>query len=121
VSAWVAAILLINEVPDVEADRRALKRTLVVRWGAAVARWIYCGLTMIALAASAAAIVHRTLPLWYAVPAVILGGLGLKAARGIASDGHNRPRLKRSIEMTLAIHTCGCIAMILAIWLRPAL
>ncbi len=33
VSCWVAAILIINEVPDMEADRRALKRTLVVRWG----------------------------------------------------------------------------------------
>jgi 1,4-dihydroxy-2-naphthoate octaprenyltransferase len=120
VSAWVAAILLINEVPDIEADRRASKRTLVVRGGAAAARWMYCGLTMIALAASAAAIVQRTLPLWYAVPAVILGGLGLTAARGISSAGHKRPRLKRSIEMTLAIHTGGCIALILAIWLRSA-
>src|ERR1700733_8395038 len=34
VSAWAAAILIINEVPDIEADRRAQKRTLVVRWGA---------------------------------------------------------------------------------------
>jgi len=32
VSAWAAAILVINEVPDMAADRRAGKRTLVVRW-----------------------------------------------------------------------------------------
>jgi 1,4-dihydroxy-2-naphthoate octaprenyltransferase len=119
VSAWVAAILLINEVPDAEADRRAFKRTLVVRWGAAAARGMYCGLTMIALAASGAAIVHRTLPLWYAIPAIILAGLGLEAAQGMRSE-RDRPRLKRSIEMTLAIHVVGCITMILAIWLRSA-
>jgi len=120
VSAWVAAILVINEVPDIEADRRAHKRTLVVRWGTRAARWMYGGLTLIALTASVAAVVHRTLPFWYAIPALILAGFGLEAARGISSERTHRPRLKRSIEMTLAIHTLGCLAMILAIWLRPA-
>src|SRR5271167_3467031 len=39
VGAWAAAILIINEVPDIEADRSAHKFTLVVRWGAHGARW----------------------------------------------------------------------------------
>ncbi len=69
VSAWAAAILIINEVPDLEADRRAHKRTLVVRWGVDGARSMYYGVTLIALAASAAAILRHALPLWYALPA----------------------------------------------------
>jgi 1,4-dihydroxy-2-naphthoate polyprenyltransferase len=120
VSAWAAAILVINEVPDIGADRRAHKRTLVVRFGVSRARWIYCGLVMIALAASAAAIMHGALPLWYALPAVALAGLGLQAARGISVERADRPRLKRSIELTLAMHALGCASLITAILLnRP--
>src|ERR1700733_8885322 len=104
VSAWAAAILIINEVPDIEADRRAQKRTLVVRWGAGGARWIYWLLALIALAAAGAAIEVRALPLWYGVPALGLAGLGLRAAAGITTERSGRERLKRSIELTLAIH-----------------
>ncbi len=118
VSAWAAAILVINEVPDIDADRRAHKRTLVVRWGVAGARWIYRGLLFIALAASAAAIARHALPMWYALPAVALAGLGLQAARGISVEPGGRPRLKRSIELTLAIHALGCVSLITAILLN---
>jgi 1,4-dihydroxy-2-naphthoate polyprenyltransferase len=115
VSAWAAAILIINEVPDIEADRRAHKYTLAVRWGAGGARWIYWGLTLIALAVSGAAIARHALPLWYALTALALASLGLWAACGISTEHSARPRLKKSIELTLAIHSLGCIGMMVAI------
>ncbi len=118
VGAWAAAILIINEVPDIEADRRARKRTLVVRWGVGGARLIYCGLTAIALAASAAAILYGALPRWYALAALALAILGLRAALGISAQASARPRLKRCIELTLAVHALGCIAIIAAILLQ---
>jgi 1,4-dihydroxy-2-naphthoate polyprenyltransferase len=118
VSAWAAAILIINEVPDIEADRRARKRTLVVRWGAGGARWIYWGLTLAALTASGAAITVHALPLWYAVAALTVASLGLRAACGISTESAGRPRLKQSIELTLAIHALGCICIIVAILIR---
>ncbi len=118
VSAWAAAILVINEVPDIEADRRAHKRTLVVRWGVGGARWIYRGLIVIALAASVAAIVRHALPLWYSLPALIFAALGLHAVRGISAEPRARPRLKRSIELSLAIHALGCVTLIAAILLN---
>ena len=118
VSAWAAAILVINEVPDMAADARAGKRTLVVRWGVSGARWIYGGLVAISLAASAAAILTHALPLWYALPALIFAGLGMRAARGMSSEPRARPRLKRSIELTLAIHALGCVTMVAAILLN---
>jgi 1,4-dihydroxy-2-naphthoate octaprenyltransferase len=121
VSAWAAAILIINEVPDIEADRRARKRTLVVRWGAGGARWIYWMLTVIALGAAGAAISLHALPLWYAFAALAIAGLGLWAACGISTERSGRPRLKRSIELTLAIHSLGCICMIVAILLNGSL
>jgi 1,4-dihydroxy-2-naphthoate octaprenyltransferase len=115
VSAWAAAILIINEVPDIEADRRAGKRTLAVRWGAVGARWIYWGLTLVALAASSAAVVLHALPLWYAVIALALASLGLWAACGISTGRPARRRLKASIQLTLAVHGIGCAALIVAI------
>jgi 1,4-dihydroxy-2-naphthoate polyprenyltransferase len=115
VSAWAAAILIINEVPDIEADRRAGKRTLVVRCGAVGARWIYRGLTLMALAASSAAVVVHALPLWYSAIVLALAGLGFLAASGVSTDRTRRRRLKASIQLTLAIHALGCASLIIAI------
>lgn len=115
VSAWVAAILLINEVPDVEPDRRAGKRTLVVRWGPGGAKAMYLGLTVIALGAAGVAMVYRVLPYWYAAPAVALAALGCVAAAGISVRPADRERLTRSIQITLAIHTFGGVALVAAV------
>jgi 1,4-dihydroxy-2-naphthoate octaprenyltransferase len=118
VSCWVAAILIINEVPDAEADRRAQKRTLVVRLGAGGARAIYRSLTVLALAASAAAIARHALPLWYAFPALGLAALGVLAAGRISMDRAARPRLKQTIELTLAIQAIGCSLIVIALLLQ---
>lgn len=115
VSAWAAAILVINEVPDIESDRRAGKRTLAVRWGAGGARWIYWALTLAALAASSVAILRHVLPFWYAFSALALASLGLWAASGISTGRQARPRLKQSIQLSLTIHAIGCTSLIVAI------
>jgi 1,4-dihydroxy-2-naphthoate octaprenyltransferase len=114
VSAWVGAILVINEVPDMEADRRVGKRTLVVRWGASGARHIYGTLTVVALMANLLAVHYCHLPVWYAVVAVALAALGRAALRGISRYPGRRLRLRRSIEWTLAIHSIGCLALVAA-------
>ena len=115
VGAWVAAILLINEVPDRDADARAGKRTLVVRFGAGGARAIYLGLTGLALAAGVGAILVGALALWYALPAIAFAFMGSAAARGITLEREGRPRLKKSIELTLTVHALGCLALCAAI------
>jgi 1,4-dihydroxy-2-naphthoate polyprenyltransferase len=115
VSAWAAAILIMNEVPDVDSDRRVNKRTLVVRWGPGGARWIYGGLTATALAAALGAILHHVLPLWFTLAALALAALGLWASAGITIQPSGRRRLKQSIEMTLLIHVLGCVTLIAAI------
>jgi 1,4-dihydroxy-2-naphthoate octaprenyltransferase len=109
VSCWVTAILIINEVPDADSDQRARKRTLVVRWGAVGARVIYRSLTVIAFGACALAIARHVLPLWYALVAVALAGLGLMAAQSILMENNARPKLKQAIQLTLAIQAVGCI------------
>jgi 1,4-dihydroxy-2-naphthoate octaprenyltransferase len=118
VSAWVTAILIINEVPDVDADRGAGKRTLVVRCGAVGARLIYRGLTLLAFAASGIAILRHVLPSWYLLPAIALGLAGQLAARRISTEAVNRPALKRAIELTLAIQAIGCALLVCSILLQ---
>lgn len=115
VSCWVAAILVINEVPDVDADRIAHKRTLVVRWGAKGARSIHRSLTGLAIAASAVAVARHDLPDWYLIPAIALAAAGLFAAQCISMETAARPRLKRGIEMTLGIQAIGCSLLAIAI------
>jgi 1,4-dihydroxy-2-naphthoate polyprenyltransferase len=118
VSCWVTAILVINEVPDVDSDRRARKRTLVVRWGAEGARVIYRSLTAIAFGACAVAIARHVLPLWFALVTVALAGLGLMAAHFISMQRQARPKLKQGIQITLAIQAIGCILISIALLLE---
>jgi len=118
VSCWVAAILIVNEVPDAEADGRAQKRTLVVRWGADGARAIYRSLTMLVLAAPCRPILRHVLPSWYALPALVLAGLGIFAAGRISMDRAARPRLKQAIELTLAIQAIGCLLIVVVLLLE---
>lgn len=118
VSCWVAAILIINEVPDVEADRRAGKRTLVVRWGSGGARLIYAALTLIALSTSGLAIARHTLPWWYSIIAMALAGVGFLAVKRISTARSARSALKQGIELTLGIQATGCILLVTAIMLE---
>ncbi len=121
VSMWVAAILLINEVPDIDADRMAGKLTLVVRFGAPGARAIYLLLTALALAASVASMMRNDLPRAYVLPAIAFAVLGIAAAVGISTDSTRRAKLKRSIEITLLIHALGCLALVAALLARSYL
>lgn len=85
-----------------------------MRWGTGGARWIYGGLTAIALAAAIGAILHHVLPPWYALAALALAALGLWASGGISTRPSGRRRLKQSIEMTLLIYVLGCVTLIVA-------
>jgi 1,4-dihydroxy-2-naphthoate octaprenyltransferase len=52
ISAWVAAILLINEVPDIGPDGATGKRTLPVRLGLHGTATLYIGIQLLALVAT---------------------------------------------------------------------
>jgi 1,4-dihydroxy-2-naphthoate octaprenyltransferase len=118
VAVWVCLILLINEVPDSVADAAAGKRTLAVRLGESGTRTLYRLLTAVALAAGLALVLERALPWWAAVPVLLLGAGGLRAAAGISLDPARRAQLRQSIEMTLGIHAMGSLALVGAALLR---
>lgn len=114
VSMWVAAILLMNEVPDRDADARASKRTLVVRLSTTATRRLYLALQVIACAAFVAAGALRLVPWWW--PAVSLGLLvpAWRASRAIRKP-FTRASLERSIKTTLGLHTAGAALVLWAV------
>ena len=104
VALWVAAILLINEVPDIRADAAAGKRTLVVRLGVAATRRLYAGIQLAAIAAFLACGALGFIPWWMALPALLLLPQVRIATRSICDVREDRARLTRAIQTTLALH-----------------
>lgn len=109
VSAWVAAILLINEVPDIEADGACGKDTLPVRLGLEGTSRLYIALQASAFLVILALTVNSSLPvLAPLVPAGLLL-LAWRASNAIKTGVAERESMTKGIEATLAIHTIGCL------------
>jgi 1,4-dihydroxy-2-naphthoate octaprenyltransferase len=96
----VANLLYINQFPDLKADARAGKRTLVVRAGPALARWGYWALATLAGLWTTGCIVSGALP---RLAALSLLPLGLSAAAGrILWHNADRPaQLRPAIKLTI--------------------
>lgn len=109
VSAWVAAILFINEVPDIEADGASGKNTLPVRLGLSASSRLYLAMQATAAIVVVVLTVQGQLPLL--TPLVPLGLLVLawRASIAIRTGIEDREKMTQAIESTLAIHTIGCL------------
>jgi 1,4-dihydroxy-2-naphthoate octaprenyltransferase len=115
VAIWVAAILLINEVPDIEADAASGKRTLPVRLGLGGTAILYLSMNGIAAADVIWLTVQGALPLLSPLVPVGLLALAAKSAGAIRRGVADRPDMTRAIEATLGIHTIG------SLWLAAAI
>lgn len=109
VSAWVAAILLINEVPDIAADGATGKRTLPVRLGLGGTSVAYLALHVAAAAATAWLAYSGTLPILAPVVPVALLAIAFKSSQAIRRGIDDRAGMTKAIEGTLAIHTVGSL------------
>lgn len=109
ISMWVAAILLINEVPDIAADGATGKRTLPVRIGLGGTAFLYVLMHVAALVAAGWLTYQGALPLL--APLVLLALLAIAVRSGIAIRRgiSDREGMTKAIEGTLAIHTIGSI------------
>jgi len=116
---WVAAILIVNEAPDAEADGRSGKRTLAVRCGPLATALLYVAVHAAAFAALAGAVWVGAFawPLLIA-PAVFMVFAAI-SARAIAGNDPGAGALLRAIRSTLAIHGLGLVWLTLWALLAP--
>ena len=112
VSAWVAAILLINEVPDIKADGDSGKNTLPVRLGLPATAGLYFAIQMAAALFVILLSAHQALPMLAPLVPLALLALAWRAAGAIRSGVDERESMTQGIEATLAIHTVGCLWLI---------
>jgi 1,4-dihydroxy-2-naphthoate octaprenyltransferase len=109
VSAWVAAILLINEVPDIEADGATGKRTLPVKLGLGNTARLYLAVQVAAAIVVTVLAINGALPLLSPLLPIGLLVLATRASSAIRAGVQERDKMTQAIESTLAIHTLGSI------------
>ena len=109
IGLWVENILLINEVPDMEADGASGKRTFPVRFGLGATANLYLSANVVAAAIVVLLTATGKLPLLAPLVPVGLLVLAFKASRGIRGGMSDRAAMTQSIETTLAIQTIGSI------------
>lgn len=112
ISAWVAAILLINEVPDIDADGATGKRTLPVRLGLGGTAALYLGIQLLAFAAIVWQTLAGSLPLAAPLLPIVLMIMAVRASGAVLRGAGDREGLTGAIEGTLAIHTLGSVWLV---------
>lgn len=104
-----AAILWINEFPDIEADQAAGKHTLVATLGRQRARWGYVTLLLGAFGVAVYAVLQDLLPVG---AALILAGLPLAAYTSVILMREYRSRtLVRANAATIQLHLLAGLLM----------
>ena len=109
VAAWVTAILLINEVPDMNADGATGKGTLPVRLGLGGTSVLYLLLHITAAITTVWLTVRGGLPLLAPIVPVALMALAWTASQAIQHGIADRPGMTRAIEMTLGVQAIGSV------------
>lgn len=109
ISIWVAAILQINGVPDIDADQASGKRTLAVRLGLDGTALVYVLIHIAAFLLIVVLTIQETLPMLAPLLPLGLLLLAVKAAQSIRRGIDDRQNMTKAIEATLAIHTLGSL------------
>ncbi len=110
VSFWIAAIIWINQFPDVEADGSTGKRNLVVRIGFDRSITVYSALQVSAAAAVVGSVVLHLMPVTALLALVAI----VPAGKAIAILGRSRGRFPEVVPaqgMTVVAHLVGGVLL----------
>jgi 1,4-dihydroxy-2-naphthoate octaprenyltransferase len=115
-SFWVLNILLINEIPDREADAAVGKRTLPVRWEPRNTWSLYvAGNVLAVLAVTMAVALDLLPPLTIVLPSLLLMA-ALYVTLAVVHGRASRSSLTFAIKVTIAIHLAGTLWLTLCAW-----
>jgi 1,4-dihydroxy-2-naphthoate octaprenyltransferase len=109
VGLLAAAILMVNNVRDLETDRRAGKRTLAVRLGSSTARALYAGMVFGAYVTLLPTWVAGSLDAWVLLPVLTLP-LALKLAAEV-SERTDGPSLNAALARTGLLQLTFCVLL----------
>jgi len=102
VGLLATAILVLNNLRDIESDRDAGKRTLAVRIGARATRALYVGCLAGAAAAPALMRAARLTGAWFWLPWLTVGLMAALARTALAD--RDAPALNRALKRTAELH-----------------
>lgn len=102
VGLFVANLLLLNEFPDVEADRSVGRRHIPIILSKRKAAWIYCSIMAIAYALLIAVVIADVLPLLALLGLATLP-LGIKAIRGVLKSHSDTGELIPAMGMNVQV------------------
>lgn len=113
----VASVLYINQFPDIDADARAGKRTLVVRLGPPAARWGYLTIVLLAYGWVGTLALAGTLPK-AALLALLPAAANLAALRVLWPNATQPAALAPAIKLTIlaaSLHGLTLAAVLVAV------
>jgi len=109
VGLLAAAILVVNNVRDLETDRRAGKRTLAVRLGRSRARTLYAAMIGLAFLTAPLPWILGSLSAWLALPLLVLPA-GLRLVRTVREHADG-PTLNAALAGTGMLQLAFCVLL----------
>jgi len=113
-------LLLLNEFPDVEADRAGGRKNIILMFGRRPAALVYAAAALLTPASVVAAVVHGALPplaLAAALPSLFLAR-PLAWAFGDAEKAVPLPAMAHNVIWNHATNVVLALALVLALWRR---
>lgn len=110
VAILIFLVILVNEFPDLAADRQVSKRTLVVQFGVGPAVWIYRVVLALTYPLAAAMLLHRS-TCFAGVFYLLTVPLGIFAMRSVNSREVVKAGHYGANRMTIVLHTTGSLAL----------
>lgn len=119
VAILIFLVILINEVPDLPADRSVGKRTLVVAAGVSACMRIYCA-SLVATYVAAAVMLLQGQTFWAGAFYLLTLPVAIFAMRAANPQDVTKPGQYRANQMTIVLHNVGSLALAAGL-LLPAL